>query len=280
MSGVDAHHHVWRLARGDYGWLQPTPALAAIYRDFDLDELRPQLAAADIGATVLVQAAPSVAETHYLLEVAKQSAGLVLGVVGWVDLGARDAVQTLSELAADPLLKSVRPMLHDLADAEWILRHEVQPALAALPALGLRFDALVRPRELAALRELLLAHPDVPVIVDHCAKPDIAGGGWQPWATDIAAIAAQSTAHCKLSGLVTEAGAGWTVDTLRRYVDHVIECFGVERVIWGSDWPVLTLAASYAEWHAASDFLLDALSVEERAAVRGENARRFYGLVY
>jgi L-fucono-1,5-lactonase len=278
MSGVDAHHHVWRLARGDYGWLQPTPALAAIYRDFDLDELRPQLAAADIGATVLVQAAPSVAETHYLLEVAKQSAGLVRGVVGWVDLGARDAVQTLSELAADPLLKSVRPMLHDLADAEWILRHEVQPALAALPALGLRFDALVRPRELAALRALLLAHPDVPVIVDHCAKPDIAGGGWQPWATDIAAIAAQSTAYCKLSGLVTEAGAGWTVDTLRRYVDHVIACFGVERVIWGSDWPVLTLAASYSEWHAASAALLESLSAEERAAVRGGNARRFYGL--
>lgn len=278
MSGVDAHHHVWRLARGDYGWLQPTPAFAPIYRDFNLDELRPQLAAADIGATVLVQAAPTVAETHYLLEVAKQSAGLVRGVVGWVDLGARDTVETLAVLAADPLLKSVRPMLHDLADPKWILRPEVQPALAALPALGLRFDALVRPRELPALRAMLVAHPDVPVIVDHCAKPDIAGGGWQPWAADIAAIAAQSTANCKLSGLLTEAGAGWTVDALRRYVDHVIKCFGVERVIWGSDWPVLTLAASYSEWHAASAALLESLSAEERSAVRGGNARRFYGL--
>lgn len=278
MSGVDAHHHVWRLARGDYGWLQPTPAFAPIYRDFNLDELRPQLAAADIGATVLVQAAPTVAETHYLLEVAKQSAGLVRGVVGWVDLGARDTVETLAVLAADPLLKSVRPMLHDLADPKWILRPEVQPALAALPALGLRFDALVRPRELPALRAMLVAHPDVPVIVDHCAKPDIAGGGWQPWAADIAAIAAQSTANCKLSGLLTEAGAAWTVDALRRYVDHVIKCFGVERVIWGSDWPVLTLAASYSEWHAASAALLESLSAEERSAVRGGNARRFYGL--
>ncbi|MEO8740706.1 MAG: amidohydrolase family protein [Casimicrobiaceae bacterium] len=277
MSGVDAHHHVWRLARGDYGWLQPTSALAAIYRDFALDELRPQLAAADINATVLVQAAPTIAETHFLLELAKQSGGLVRGVVGWVDLGARDAVQALSDLVANSLLKGVRPMLHDLADPAWILRAEVQPALMALPALGLRFDALVRPRELAALRAMLVAHPDLDVIVDHCAKPDIAGGGWQPWAADIAAIASQSAAYCKLSGLVTEAGSGWTVDALRRYVDHVVECFGVERVIWGSDWPVLTLAASYAEWHVATESLLAALSAGERAAVRGGNARRFYG---
>ena len=280
MSGVDAHHHVWQVARGDYGWLQPTPALAAICRDFTLDELRPQLAAAGIGATVLVQAAPTLAETRYLLDIAEQSAGLVRGVVGWVDLAAHDARDTLADLAANPLLKSVRPMLHDLADAGWILRDEVRPALAALPALGLRFDALVRPRELKALQAMLDALPDLAVIVDHCAKPDIAAGGWQPWAADIAAIAARSRAYCKLSGLVTEAGAGWTVDALRRYVDHVIACFGVERVIWGSDWPVLTLAASYAEWHAASEALLSGLSVEERAAVRGGNARRFYGLVY
>jgi L-fuconolactonase len=172
----------------------------------------------------------------------------------------------------------VRPMLHDLPDAEWILRAEVQPALAALPALGLSFDALVRPRELKALRAMQDAHPDLAVIVDHCAKPDIAAGGWQPWAGDIAAIAEHRSAHCKLSGLVTEAGAGWTVDALRRYVDDVIACFGVERVIWGSDWPVLTLAASYAEWHAASEALLSGLSTAERAAVRGGNARRFYGL--
>ena len=280
MNGVDAHHHVWRLARGDYAWLQPTPALTPIYRDFTLDELRPQLAAAGMGATVLVQAAPTLAETRYLLDIAEHSGGLVRGVVGWADLAAHDAPDTLADLAANPLLKSVRPMLHDLVDAEWILRAEVQPALAALPALGLRFDALVRPRELKALQAMLDAHPDLAVIVDHCAKPDIAAGGWQPWAADIAAIAARSRAYCKLSGLVTEAGAGWTVDALRRYVDHVIACFGVERVIWGSDWPVLTLAASYAEWHAASEALLSGLSVEERAAVRGGNARRFYGLVY
>lgn len=275
---VDAHHHVWRLARGDYGWLQPVPALAPIFRDFDLSELRPLLAAAKIDATVLVQAAPTLAETRFLLEVAHSSAGLVQGVVGWVDLDAPDAPDTLSTLAADPLLKSVRPMLQDLPDPEWILRPRVQSALGVLPELGLRFDALVKPRGLKALLRALDRNPDLAVVIDHCAKPDIVGSGWQPWADDLAAIARSTGASCKLSGLVTEAGKNWSVDRLRRYVDHVLECFGPQRVLWGSDWPVLTLAASYAEWVAATEGLLVDLPAADLAAIRGANARRFYGL--
>ena len=279
MSGrVDAHHHVWRLERGDYGWLTPTPALAPIYRDFDLDDLRPLLAAAGVEATVLVQAAPSVAETQFLLDVAHRSNGLVRGVVGWVDLGAEDAVETLAALAADPLLKSIRPMLQDLTDPEWIARGEVQPALAALPQLGLRFDALVKPRELKPLLRALERHPDLAVVIDHCAKPAIAGNGWQPWADDIAAIARHTQAHCKLSGLVTEAGAAWTVERLRRYTDHVLQCFGPGRLLWGSDWPVVALAASYEAWAAASDSLLAGVSPADRERIYGANARRFYGL--
>ena len=275
---VDAHHHVWRLSRGDYGWLKPTPELLPIYRDFMLRELRPMLRGANVGSTVLVQAAPTVAETRFLLEVANASGGLVRGVVGWVDLAGEDSVATLSALAADPLLKSVRPMLQDLPDPSWIARPEVQTALAALPALGLRFDALVKPRELKPLLETLERHPGLAVVIDHCAKPDIANAGWQPWADDLAAIARQTGACCKLSGLVTEAGRGWSVDALRRYVAHVLDCFGTERVIWGSDWPVLTLAASYAEWVEAGDELLAGLSQRERDAIYGGNARRFYGL--
>ncbi len=276
---VDAHQHVWRLDRGDYGWLQPTPRLGSIYRDFGLDELRPLLAAAGISATVLVQAAPSVAETRYLLDVASASDGLVRGVVGWADLAAPDATATLAELAANPLLKSIRPMLQDLADAAWILRPEVQPALSALPQLGLRFDALIKPREMKPLLSMLERRPDLPVVIDHCAKPDIASGEWQPWADDLATIAANTRACCKLSGLVTEAGPGWTIAALRRYVDHVLECFGSERVMWGSDWPVVTLAASYGGWSAATDALLTALPQRDRDALRGGNAQRFYALV-
>lgn len=275
---VDAHHHLWRISRGDYGWLKPTPELLPIYRDFMLRELRPMLRSANVGSTVLVQAAPTVAETSFLLEVANASGGLVRGVVGWVDLAGDDAVATLGALAAEPLLKGVRPMLQDLPDSAWIARPEVQPALAALPALGLRLDALVKSRELKPLLAALERHPDLAVVVDHCAKPDIAHDAWQPWADELAAIARHTSACCKLSGLVTEAGRGWSVDALRRYVTHVLDCFGTGRVIWGSDWPVLTLAASYAEWVEAGDELLAGLTQGERDAIYGGNARRFYGL--
>ncbi|TMG83022.1 MAG: amidohydrolase [Betaproteobacteria bacterium] len=278
MSRVDAHHHLWTLSRGDYGWLQPTPALAPIYRDFVLADLRPLLAAAGIDATVLVQAAPTPAETRFLLDIARDSGGMVQGVVGWADLSAADAIETLAAHAQDPLLKSVRPMLQDLADPEWIARPDVQPALAALPRLGLRFDALVKPPHLRSLLRTLESHPDLQVVVDHCAKPDIAGQRWQPWADDIAALARDSGAHCKLSGLVTEAGARWGVAALRRYVDHVLDCFGPKRVLWGSDWPVVTLAASYEAWSSATDTLLAGMSSADREAIRGGNARRFYGL--
>jgi L-fuconolactonase len=169
-------------------------------------------------------------------------------------------------------------MLQDLPDSSWIARPEVQPALSALPGLGLRLDALVTPRELKALLAVLEHHPDLAAVIDHCAKPDIANGTWQPWADDLAAIARNSSACCKLSGLVTEAGRGWSVDALRRYVAHALDCFGTERVIWGSDWPVLTLAASYAEWVEAGDELLAAFTQGERDAIYGGNARRFYDL--
>ncbi len=168
---------------------KPTPALLPIYRDFMLRELRPMLRGANVGATVLVQAAPTVAETRFLLEVANASGGLVRGVVGWVDLAGDDAVATLGALAVEPLLKGVRPMLQDLPDPSWIARADVQPALSALPGLGLRLDALVTPRELKHLLATLERHPDLAVVVDHCAKPDIANGAWQPWADDLAAIA-------------------------------------------------------------------------------------------
>src|SRR5439155_11630857 len=184
-----------------YGWLQPTAALAPIYRDFTLAELRPLLAAAGIDATLLVQAAPTLAETRFLLDIAREGAGLVRGVVGWADLGAADAVETLGAAARDPLLRSVRPMLQDLADPAWITRPDVQPALAALPQLGLRFDALVKPAHLGPLMRVMEWQPDLDVVVDHCAKPDIAGRSWQPWADDLAVIAARYERALQVVGI-------------------------------------------------------------------------------
>jgi len=277
MSGyVDAHHHVWSLARGDYGWL--TPDLAPIYRDYTLADLAPLAAQAGIGTSVLVQAAPTVAETRFLLDTAGRSNGSVQGVVGWVDLAARNAIDTLRELAADPLLKSVRPMLQDMADPQWILRPEVAPALAALPSLGLRFDALVKPPQLPALLDLLGREPALDVVIDHGAKPEIAAARFEPWKSLLREAARHPRVHCKLSGLVTEAAPGASVDALRPYVDHLLDCFGVERLMWGSDWPVVELGGGYARWRAATLDLIAHVDAKGRDEILGGAARRFYAL--
>lgn len=274
---IDAHHHVWRLDRGVYGWL--TPDLAAIYRDFGLEDLRPHLAAAGITGTVLVQAAPTEAETRFMLDVAKGSGGLVRGVVGWADLAAPDAPARIAALAAaEPLLKGLRPMLQDIGETGWILRPEVQPALRAMAAAGLRFDALVKPRHLPVLLDLARLHPDLPVVIDHCAKPDIAGGMVEPWASGMARLARETAWCCKLSGLATEAAPGWTPEDLRRHVGHVLAEFGPDRVMWGSDWPVLDLGGGWDRWWAATEALLAPLDAASREAVLGGTARRFYAL--
>jgi len=240
--------------------------------------MAPLAQAAGITTTVLVQAAPTLAETHYLLDVAAKSSGFARGVVGWVDLNDQNAVATLQSLALNPLFKSVRPMLQDLPDAEWILRPQVQATLSRLPALGIRFDALLRPAQLPALVAMLDRNPDLDVVIDHGAKPDIAGGVWQPWANLMRAAAAHPRVHCKLSGLVTEAAANWTADTLRPYLEHLFECFGPQRIMWGSDWPVVELGGGYSRWRSATLELLLGLDDAERDAVLGNNARRFYGL--
>jgi L-fuconolactonase len=276
MNRIDAHQHFWTVARGDYGWL--TPALAPLYRDFALADLKPLAAAANVVGTVLVQAAPTESETRFMLDIAHGSQGFVRGVVGWVDFERGDAPARMAALAQDKLLKGVRPMLHDIADADWVLRKEFAPALRAIVALGLRFDALVKPPHLPRIATLIERHPDLPLLVDHGAKPVIVEDKWQPWADDIARIAQARHVRCKLSGLVTEDGPNWSVDRLRRYVDHLLECFGPERMVWGSDWPVATLRARYGDWIAACDTLLAALPERDRRKIFHDNAVDFYDL--
>ena len=271
---VDAHHHVWRLARGDYAWLTPD---LPIHRDYDLDDLRPLLGKID--ATVLVQAAPTEAETQFLLQTAEASAGLVRGVVGWADLAAPAAPERIAVLAGKaPLLKGLRPMLQDMAETDWILRPGIAPALRAMHEVGLRFDALIRPRHLPVMLRFCARYPELAVVIDHGAKPDIAGRGFELWASHIAMVAHETSASCKLSGLVTEAAVEWRLDDLRRYADHLLETFGPKRLMWGSDWPVVNLAGGYARWRAASLDLLQGLEAAERDAVLGDTAAAFYGL--
>jgi L-fuconolactonase len=273
MALIDAHHHVWRPDRGDYGWLTPD---LPIYRDYELGDLRPLLGG--ITATVLIQAAPTEAETAFLLDTAHGSAGLVRGVVGWTDLAAPDAPDRIAALAAGPLLRGLRPMLQDIADTGWILREDVQPGLQAMADAGLCFDALVQPRHLPLLPALSARHPGLKLVIDHGAKPAIAAGTWQPWADDIARVARETPALCKLSGLVTEASAGWQTAELRPYVDHLVACFGPDRLMWGSDWPVVNLAGGFIRWQEATLSLLRPLASAERDKVLGGTAAAFYNL--
>ncbi|MEO8114039.1 MAG: amidohydrolase family protein [Phenylobacterium sp.] len=273
---VDAHHHLWRIARGDYHWLSKAE-FPILYRDFMPDDFALLLAAARIDRTILVQAAETVAETEFLLAIA-EATPFVGGVVGWVDFTAVQAPAQIDRLAGNPRLVGMRPMLQDLPDSDWILRDEVQPAIRALAAHGLRFDALVRPAQLPAIRRLLDRYPDLPVVIDHGAKPPIAAGELDDWACHMRAIARDSRAVCKLSGLPGEAPPGWTVETLRPYADVLIEAFGPARLMFGSDWPVLNLSGDYAGWLTAAEALTAGLSKAEQAQVFGGVAASFYGL--
>jgi L-fuconolactonase len=271
---VDAHFHSWRLDRGDYGWL--TPALTPIYRDVTIADWQQQSQPCGVTAGVLVQAAPSEAETDWLLAQARGDDS-VLAVVGWADLLAPDAAARVAALALQSKLRGLRPMLHDIADPDWILQPALTPALQAMAHAGLVFDALVRPIHLPRVVELARRHPGLAIVVDHGAKPGIAGGAWQPWADELARVAAQPNTVCKLSGLLTEAGPAPRADAARRWARHVLATFGPERVLWGSDWPVLELAAGYPDWWQETKVLLDPLSPAQRAAVLGTNALRVYG---
>jgi L-fuconolactonase len=276
---VDAHQHFWALARGDYGWL--TPDMAPIYRDFGPADLSPLLAEAGVERTVLVQAAPTEAETDYLLTLAGATA-FVAGVVGWIDLEAADAAERVARAAQRPKLVGVRPMIHDIADDRWVLRPALEPALRAIAAAGLTFDALVRPRHLPVLLELTERHPTLRVLIDHGAKPDIAGWtvgdpAFRAWAGALATLAGRGC-YCKLSGLATEARPDWRPEDLRPYVDTVLAEFGPDRVVWGSDWPVVERAGGYRRWHRAAAELLGTLPADTRARIFRDNALRVYRL--
>jgi len=268
---IDAHFHIWRLARGDYGWL--TPALGAIHRDIEIADWQRQAGPCGITGGILVQAAPTEAETRFLLDAAAAATGTVLGAVGWVDLARSDGVDRVERYAREPRLKGLRPMLQDIADPDWILQPAVTPGLAAMAACGLTFDALITPVHLPRVRTLARRHPDLTIVIDHGAKPDIAGDHFEPWAAEISRVAEETSAFCKISGLLTEAGS--SPDRTPRYLAHLLASFGPDRVIWGSDWPVLERAAAYADWHAMA---AAAVAPDDHRAVFADNARRAYRL--
>ena len=249
---IDAHLHLWQIGQHDCIW--PTPELAAIYRDFGLADVLPQAQAAGITGAVLVQSQESDADTDYLLAIAEQS-GFVKAVVGWVDLASPGAPARIAQLAQHPKLRGLRPMLQGLPEDDWILRPELEPALAAMKEHQLSLDALVFTRHLTHLEMLAKRHPDLAIVIDHAAKPAIIANDRpaDDWRSALTQIAQRPNVYCKLSGLVTEAGKTQGEAELLPYIHHLLSVFGTERLMWGSDWPVIRLApnnrlSNYKNW--------------------------------
>jgi L-fuconolactonase len=277
MIIVDAHQHFWDPTRDDYGWL--TPSNVQLYRKFGPENLSPLLAEAGAACTVLIQAAPSEEETKYLFSIAAGHK-FVGGVVGWVDFEADDVDRRIAALVSlsGGRLKGLRPMIQDIADDSWLAQSKLDPAFRAMTEHGLTFDALVAPRHLSLLRDRLLMHPDLRSVLDHGGKPDIAGDGLDSWAADLERLARDTHVYCKLSGLLTQAAPRAGAAALGDFVAHIFRCFGSERVMWGSDWPVLTMSATYGAWLEIARTLVNRHAAGSEQAVFRENAVRFYNL--
>ena len=271
---IDAHQHFWSLGRGDYHWL--TRDLGPLYRDYLPADLEPLLRASNVGRTILVQAAPTTAETAFLLKLAQRSP-FVAGVVGWTNLAAPDAQAAIVRAAATPRLVGIRPMLQEMQEPAWILRSDVSPALAAMARAQLCLDALIRPEQIEVIETLLGQHPDLKLVINHGANPPI-GSDLTSWATDIRRLASNTNAYCKLSGLLTITRGRASRADLHRVFDVLLEAFGPKRLMWGSDWPVLNLAGSYEEWLSLSSEMLSGLTTTQRQWIMSKTATDFYAL--
>jgi L-fuconolactonase len=273
---TDAHIHLWRLARGDN--LALDPAMTAIYRDLEPDELEPRLRAAGVDRIVVVQAAETLAETLFTVGLARKFPWIA-GVIGWIDPSSPSVQEEVAALSWLPVVKGVRPVKDDNRSIAWMLDSRNKAGWKALGEFGMSLDLLVQNwRELPLAFEFARHTPGVSIILDHCGKPDIANGQFEPWAASISGLAALPHVSCKLSGLMNCAAPGASARDIEPYVRHVLASFGPRRVMWASDWPPLDLAADYARWWNLSQLLLAPLDERDRHEVMTHTAARVYRL--
>jgi L-fuconolactonase len=278
MTVVDAHQHFWNLETGSYPWL--TPEYGPIFRTFGPEELVPQLAAAGVDRTVLVQSMDSYADTDAMLAQA-DAYDFVAAVVGWVPLTRpAEVAEALERYSVHPKFAGIRHLIHEEADPDWVVQDSVVESLGLLAEAGLTFDVVaVLPRHLEHVPVLAERVPGLRLVIDHLAKPPIRERGWEPWASQLARAAEHPAVYAKVSGLNTAADAEtWTAEDLRPYVDHAIGVFGPERLMFGGDWPVAILAGDYAKVWKETGVLLAGLPEADRAAILGGTACRFYGI--
>ena len=275
MTVIDAHHHVWDLSVRDQDWIAEG---SPIRRDFTVEDLVPETRAAGVDRTVLVQTVTVPEETPEFLALADEHE-LIAGVVGWTDLTRPDVADELARLRELPggrYLKGIRHQVQGEPDPRWLLRPDVRRGLTAVADAGLVYDLVVLPHQIPACTEAAASLPGLTFVLDHLGKPPIASGALEPWASDLRALAAQPNTVCKLSGMVTEADlASWTIDDLRPYAGTVLEAFGPDRLMFGSDWPVCTLAAAYGEVLRTARRLT---GPSDHARIFGATATRVYDL--
>ena len=277
FARIDAHHHLWDLDVRPQGWTADFPV---IDRTFTFDELAPQLAEVGVVGTILVETVNVPEETAELLALAAKTPQ-VRGVVGWVDLTAPDVADQVAALQALPggdRLVGLRHQVQRETDPRWLVRPDVLAGLATVARSGLVFELLVRHDQLTAAIQAVRATPAGRFVLTHLGKPPIASGVLEPWATQVRELAASPNVACKLSGMVTEAAPEWTVADLRPYAAHVLDVFGPDRVMAGSDWPVCLVRTDYAGVWAANDRVLSDLSADEVQAVQSGTATTWYGL--
>ncbi len=272
---VDSHQHFWDLTRIEYPWM---PEDSILEKNHLPSTLKPLIDEAGIQRTVIVQAAPTIDESWWLLDLADQN-DFVAGVVGWVDLTDPSVGRDLDALMKHPKFCGIRHIWHDEPDDSWLVEPRVLKGLGELAQRDIPYDLLPRPQHLRYIPEALAATPGLRTVIDHIAKPHIADGVIEPWATEMAEIATNPTVYCKFSGMVTEAdNENWTVEDLKPYASQIVEMFGYDRLMFGSDWPVSTQASDYVRTIRAYEAALGDISPEDHASVFGGTAIRFYGL--
>ena len=274
---IDAHHHLWQLSQPfDYQWLD-APALSSIRRDFLPGDLEPLLVEAGVDRTVVVQTQHDTRENHWALSLAEKNA-FIAGIVGWVDLASKDCERQLLEVKNHPKFVGIRHVTQDEADDDFILRDDVLSGLGVLEKHGVPFDLLFYVKHLRHAVTVAERFPGLRLVIDHLAKPRVKDHAIDDWLPQLRA-AAHENVFCKLSGMVTEADwNGWSSRDMKPYVQHALDAFGSDRLMYGSDWPVCLLAASYVDVKEALNDALGPISASEHAAIFGGTAARFYGL--
>jgi len=273
---IDAHIHLWRLSRGDNVALDPS--MKAIYWDREPADLRPLLDEAGVDRIVVVQAAETLAETLFTTGLARKFSW-ISGIVAWIEPGSPSVEEEAAALAWNPIVKGVRPVRDDNRSIAWMLDSRLDRGWRALQENAMSLDILVQNwREIPLATLLARQYPGLTIVLDHCGKPDVANGAFEPWARYFDELAALPNVVCKLSGLMNCARPGASVTDVKRYADHVLRSFGASRVLWASDWPPLDLASNYPTWKQISDEILQGLPEAERDEIMGGTATRIYRL--